>query len=884
MTYDFRANQVRLNKIISSGSIPILIYPSSSASDFDGNVNFSTSGIGSDVFLFVSGNLDGTSKALFGGNVVTSGSIRSLNGITGSVQYTDDATTPFIVNGPNITTNYNSLGQWEITGSGGGGGTNYFTEIALNSIETTGSVAMTYLSASTGAEITGSLAQGLGINVTGFYSHAEGTSTVASGFYAHAEGSSTNAAGLGSHAEGSSTNANGWYSHAEGTFSVTNGDFSHAEGSGATTYGSSSHAEGFAAASYGDFSHAEGAFSATNGLYSHAEGYFTLAHGEASHAEGFGSETVGTGSFAAGLYTVASSSIDGTFPPTTIQAAFGKYNLQGNSDSLFVVGDGFDASNRHDVFRVNSGSVQVTGSLEVLGGITGSLSGTVAGNPFIIAGSNITTNYNSLGQWEITGSAVNYFTEIALDSIATTGSVAMTYLSASTGAGITGSFILSSSIPARIITSVRLGDATVTANGLYAFAHAFAGAAAGDYSYVQGYSGAANGNYSHAEGNSSLASGVSSHAEGNATTASGIYSHSEGYQTAASGNSAHSEGSSTTASGDASHTEGYNTTASGTNCHAEGYSTSAGSISAGNAHSEGAYTIASGDSSHAEGSTTTASGAASHAEGYITKSRGNYSHAQGWGSEAYGAGSLAAGLYTVASGSGPTDNPPTTTQASFGKYNLQGNSDSLFVIGDGLDGSNRHDVFRVNSGSVQITGSLEVLGGITGSISGTVAGNPFIVAGTNVTVNYNSLGQWEVTSSGGGGGGGGTQKQFVAKYEETTSTTPIIIGQFSWIPSDYASLTTLRVRAIMSTDGTANHTGSLQIYNLTSNAYVNLVDTPSVDSLFTITSSTPTLVTSSNLLSGGTNFDNITDSIYEVRISGSTANTTIIGGVELVYS
>jgi len=540
MTYDFRANQVRLNKIISSGSIPILIYPSSSASDFNGNVNFSTSGIGSDVFLFVSGNLDGTSKALFGGNVVTSGSIRSLNGITGSVQYTDDATTPFVVNGPNITTNYNSLGQWEITGSGGGG-TNYFTEIALNSIETTGSVAMTYLSASTGAEITGSLAQGLGINVTGFYSHAEGTSTIASGFYAHAEGSSTNAAGLGSHAEGSSTNANGWYSHAEGTFSVTNGDFSHAEGSGATTYGSSSHAEGFAAASYGDFSHAEGAFSATNGLYSHAEGYFTLAHGEASHAEGFGSETIGTGSFAAGLYTVASSSIDGTFPPTTIQAAFGKYNLQGNSDSLFVVGDGFDASNRHDVFRVNSGSVQVTGS-------------------------------------------------------------------------------------------------------------------------------------------------------------------------------------------------------------------------------------------------------------------------------------------------------------------------------------------------------FEVLGGITGSISGTVAGNPFIVAGSNITANYNSLGQWEITSSGGGGGGGGTQKQFVAKYEETTSTTPIIIGQFSWIPSDYASLTTLRVRAIMSTDGTANHTGSLQIYNLTSNAYVNLVDTPSVDNLFTITTSTPTLVTSSNLLSGGTNFDNITDSIYEVRISGSTANTTIIGGVELVYS
>ena len=36
MAYDFRANQVRLNRIISSGSIPILIYPSSSAADLAG--------------------------------------------------------------------------------------------------------------------------------------------------------------------------------------------------------------------------------------------------------------------------------------------------------------------------------------------------------------------------------------------------------------------------------------------------------------------------------------------------------------------------------------------------------------------------------------------------------------------------------------------------------------------------------------------------------------------------------------------------------------------------------------------------------------------------------------------------------------------------------
>ena len=52
-------------------------------------------------------------------------------------------------------------------------------------------------------------------------------------------------------------------------------------------------------------------------------------------------------------------------------------------------------------------------------------------------------------------------------------------------------------------------------------------------------------------------------------------------------------------------------------------------------------------------------------------------------------------------------------------------------------------------GTTQLTGSL-IASRITGSLSGTVAGNPFIVAGPNVTTKYNSLGQWEVTGSSGG--------------------------------------------------------------------------------------------------------------------------------------
>ena len=61
----------------------------------------------------------------------------------------------------------------------------------------------------------------------------------------------------------------------------------------------------------------------------------------------------------------------------------------------------------------------------------------------------------------------------------------------------------------------------------------------------------------------------------------------------------------------------------------------------------------------------------------------------------------------------------------------------------------------VISSSVDISGSVVVTGGITGSIKNTVAGNPFIAAGANITTTYNSLGQWVITGTGEGGGGGG---------------------------------------------------------------------------------------------------------------------------------
>lgn len=57
------------------------------------------------------------------------------------------------------------------------------------------------------------------------------------------------------------------------------------------------------------------------------------------------------------------------------------------------------------------------------------------------------------------------------------------------------------------------------------------------------------------------------------------------------------------------------------------------------------------------------------------------------------------------------------------------------------------------TGSVQIVGALNVSQGITGSIKEASTNKPFILAGANISTNYNSYGQWVITGTGGGSGG-----------------------------------------------------------------------------------------------------------------------------------
>ena len=200
-----------------------------------------------------------------------------------------------------------------ITGSGGTpGGSDKAIQFASGSTFS-GSTNFTY------NYLSNSLAQGSGAVASGIYSHAEGLDTTTYGNYSHAEGAATITYGVYSHAEGSITRASASYSHAEGRLTWTYGIGSHAEGLSTTTYGEASH----------------------------AEGYNTIASGNYSHAEGIGTIASGSG-----------------------QTVVGTYNI-GNSSSLFIIGNGASNASRSDIFLVNTGSVIVSGNLNVTGGIKG---------------------------------------------------------------------------------------------------------------------------------------------------------------------------------------------------------------------------------------------------------------------------------------------------------------------------------------------------------------------------------------------------------------------------------------------------------------------------------------------------------------------------------
>jgi hypothetical protein len=443
----------------------------------------------------------------------------------------------------------------------------------------------------------------------------------------------------------------------------------------------------------GLFSHAEGSANAAVGLVSHAEGGLTIASGAYSHTEGFVNTTIGVGSHAEGTSTTASGDYSHTEGSSTVASGsyshaegLGHYQVPGTEVQL---ANAFSIDFTTDIDIVGGGALNPENSTQLI------FSGDYSGTSFpqivrtLLIDYTVNVNFEVYPQVELV--------DVQFDSVNTI----MTF----TGLQEAYSTILGKNYAIGVASHVEgLGTNAI---GEGSHAEGFNTVTSGSYSHAEGYNSTATGEASHAEGYQTLSTGLYSHAEGAQTTASGSYSHAEGQQTYAIGQSSHAEGSNAQAIGEASHAEGYQVVSSGSYSHAEGQSTT--SIGIGS-HAEGASTTARGNVSHAEGILTQAAAAASHAEGFGTVASGSYSHAEGQSTTSIGIGSHAEGLSTVASG------PYQHVQ---GQFNISSSAQSAFIVGNGVADNARSNLVFASGSQFQVTGSVTVTQGITGSLEGT---------------------------------------------------------------------------------------------------------------------------------------------------------------------
>jgi hypothetical protein len=144
-----------------------------------------------------------------------------------------------------------------------------------------------------------------------------------------------------------------------------------------------------------------------------------------------------------------------------------------------------------------------------------------------------------------------------------------------------------------------------------------------------------------------------------------------------------------------------------------------------NASAMGHQTTAVGNISTAMGYYTIASGAYSTAMGYYTTASASRSTAMGSGTIASGNNSTATGYFTTASGNKTTAMGANTTASDYaslviGQYNSSGSSvtnsatayntaNTAFVIGNGVDSSNKSDAFKVMfNGDTTVGGDITI--------------------------------------------------------------------------------------------------------------------------------------------------------------------------------
>jgi len=230
--------------------------------------------------------------------------------------------------------------------------------------------------------------------------------------------------------------------------------------------------------------------------------------------------------------------------------------------------------------------------------------------------------------------------------------------------------------------------------------------------------------------------------------------------------------------------------------------------------------VASGLNSHAEGKGNTASGLASHAEGFGTQATAQGSHAEGDGTLASGLYSHAEGADTVSSGEAAHSEGVGTIAAGnyqtvVGSYNISKNDPTAFIIGKGIDGSNRSNLLFASGSRFEISGAV-FLPTITTTNQNSV-----------VTINA-STGQLYYTASsafGGGGGGSTDTGSLLTTASISTNVITFTKGDGSTFPitivsSSYAVTASHAVSASNISNAVANNVNDY-ILTATGGATIN---------------------------------------------------------------
>ena len=265
-----------------------------------------------------------------------------------------------------------------------------------------------------------------------------------------------------------------------------------------------------------------------SGYYSHAQGYFTIASGASSHAEGGNTLALGGYSHAEGSSTVALGGYSHAEGFQTL--ALGGYShAEGNlttSSGNYSHAEGFGT--------IALGAYQlVIGQYNVAN---------TSQSAFIIGDGTDASNrrnvlFVSRSHFEVSASSV------FLQGLPTSSELNVLVYNSASGRVYYASSSAVGSGPAPSDTFIQFNSGSKFSADQYfryiytseSFQHGFNTTASGLFSHAQGHSGTALGGYSHAEGYQVLALGGYSHAEGYLTTSSGQFSHAEGFNTVALG-------------------------------------------------------------------------------------------------------------------------------------------------------------------------------------------------------------------------------------------------------------------------------------------------------------------------------------------------------------